>query len=208
MYKSLVAILLTSLMHISGASAVEPLDQLIEQLRVHESFSAEFNQVTLSEDGGSISEVKGSLDLKHPNQFYWRAQAPQEQDVISNGDTLWVYDIDLEQVTIQHVAENLNQSPAVILSGNRPLIDAQYLVTTLKEAEDLYLFRLMPKSTDASLLFMDIEVDQGVIQQLRFEDSLGQTTLITLHNVDLNPRFKKKHFRFIAPLGVDVLDQR
>lgn len=208
MYKSIMAFVLFTLSTTSTLVSAEPLDQLIEQLTVHEAFTANFRQITLSDDGVSINEVMGSLDLKHPDLFYWRAQAPQEQEVISNGETLWVYDIDLEQVTIQHVAENLNQSPAVILSGNRRLIDLQYNVTLLNQTDGLYTFRLMPKTTEASLLFMDIEVDQGIIQLLRFEDSLGQTTLISLFDFNVNPKFDQAHFRFIAPLGVDVLDQR
>lgn len=209
MFKKIILVVISSVFYCSGLLAsTDSLDEFIQALSVHQRFSADFSQITLSDDGVSLSEVHGSMQMQRPNRFYWSALPPQEQEVISNGKTLWVYDIDLEQVTIQHAGNNLDESPAVILSGNRELITRQYAVTLVKTNKNVEHFRLIPTQSSSTLTAIDIYVETGVIRQLRFEDSLGQTTLIELSNYDVTPEFSSDLFDFVAPRGVDVLDQR
>lgn len=207
MIKQLLTII-TGLLLLSTQAISGSLDEFIDSLSVHQKFSASFIQITLSGDGISIDEVGGTMQLQRPDKFFWTAMAPQDQQVISNGNTLWIYDVDLEQVTIQNAGTNLDESPAVILSGNRELIARQYTVSSLPLLENKKRYRLVPISSTSSLTAIEITMADDTIQQLRFEDSLGQTTLIELGNFDFNPDFNDRYFEFVAPSGVDVLDQR
>lgn len=177
-------------------------------LTSHDRFEAAFKQVTRGESGALLSEVSGSLQMQRPNQFYWLSYSPQEQAVVSNGDALWIYDIDLEQVTIQRAGESLNDSPAVILSGNAEQIASQYSIEQTVVEGDLTRFQLTPVANESTLRSLDFSFDGDRLVRLWLADSLGQVTVITLSEHNYQPTFDASRFQFEAPEGVDVLDQR
>lgn len=171
-------------------------------------FEASFSQVTRGESGTVLAEVHGELQVQRPNQFYWLAYPPQEQAVISNGETLWVYDIDLEQVTVQGVSDSLNDSPAVVLSGDIQQIAAQFTVTQTFAEGDNSQFQLLPLRADSTLISIDFTFQGNRLDRLWLRDSLGQITVIDLSQHNFEPTFSQNRFEFEAPMGVDVLDQR
>ena len=177
-------------------------------LTTHDRFEAAFEQVTRGESGSLLSEVSGSLQMQRPNQFYWLSYPPQEQAVISNGDTLWVYDIDLEQVTVQRAGDSLKDSPAVILSGNAEQIASQYSIEQTVSDGNLKRFQLTPLANESTLRTLDFSFDGDQLVRLWLADSLGQITVITLSEHNYDPSFDASRFHFEAPEGVDVLDQR
>jgi len=170
-----------------------------------DSFSADFDQVSGSEDSRRMENSRGSLLLAKPNKFRWIAKEPFAQKLISDGDTLWIYDPDLEQATRRKVAESDSGVPALILNGQIDELKAQYRIRLLQEKDSNQLFELLPIHdadvfTRIRLLFTD-----GLIKELQMEDSLGQKTSILFNNQKLNPDYSEDSFMFVPPEGTDVI---
>lgn len=185
----------------------QDLDRFIQVLTGYGSLKADFVQLTMEDNGLRINEVFGDMVIRRPNQFYWRSYPPQDQEIISNGKTLWIFDRDLEQVTFEPVANRIDQSPAAILSGDRQLIQSLYLVSLLQEQKDQLIFQLTPMTDQSSLTDIYITVTGHLISELKFIDSLGQTTLIQLTGHETDIQLSDNYFDFTPPPGVDVLDQ-
>lgn len=186
----------------------EDIDDFNDLMSAFQSMKASFLQTTLDSDGVSLEKVSGEVIINKPNQFFWSSQPPIEQDIISDGELLWVYDKDLDQVTKQNAKEQFHKSPAVILSGNQEQIESRYTVSQRDLEEGEYkTFQLTPISEDDSLSSILVVFSNGQISELRFEDQLGQTTLLELMDIEFDIKIKSKMFKFKPPKGVDVLDQ-
>jgi outer membrane lipoprotein carrier protein len=189
----------------------QSLGRFIQVLTSYDTLKADFSQLTMEDDGLKINEVYGDMVIRRPNQFYWRSYPPQDQEIISNGKTLWIFDRDLEQVTFEPSENRLSQSPAAILSGDRELIQKLYQVSLVQESTqeqgNQLVFQLVPNDTQSSLTDIYITVIDQNISELKFVDSLGQTTLIQLTDHQTDIRLKRNYFDFVPPKGVDVLDQ-
>ncbi|MBU2964383.1 outer membrane lipoprotein chaperone LolA [Amphritea sp. 2_MG-2023] len=180
-------------------------DRLNSLLATFDSFSADFDQVSGSDDSRRIESSKGTLLLAKPNRFRWIAKQPFPQTLVSDGETLWIYDPDLEQATERKVSEGDSGVPALILNGQIEQLKSQYKIRLLQEKTDSQLFELLPlKETEVftriRLLFTD-----GVIKELQMEDSLGQKTSILFQNQKLNPEYQEDTFTFTPPEGTDVI---
>jgi outer membrane lipoprotein carrier protein len=201
--------LLVALVSLSAVTIqADTLSDFTTLLTSHDRFEAAFEQVTRGQSGAVLSEVSGSLQMQRPNQFYWLSYPPQEQAVISDGTTLWVYDIDLEQVTVQNAGDSLHDSPAVILSGDAQKIASQYRIEQTVLDGTKTRFQLIPLANESTLKSLDFSFDGNRLERLWLADSLGQVTVITLSEHQYAPAFDETRFQFVAPEGVDVMDQR
>lgn len=180
-------------------------DRLNSLLATFDSFSADFDQVSGNDDSRRMESSQGTLLLAKPNRFKWIAKEPFPQTLISDGETLWIYDPDLEQATERKVTENDAGVPALILNGQVEQLKSQYKIRLLQEKSNSQLFELLPLQetevfTRIRLLFTD-----GLISELQMEDSLGQRTSIMFQNQKLNPDYEESTFIFIPPEGTDVI---
>ncbi|MBN0988649.1 outer membrane lipoprotein chaperone LolA [Amphritea pacifica] len=179
--------------------------QLDNLLAKFDSFSADFDQVSGSEDSRRMENSRGTLLLAKPNKFRWIATEPFAQTLVSDGETLWIYDPDLEQATRRKVADSDSGVPALILNGQIDQLQSQYRIRLLQEKGGNQLFELLPINdaevfTRIRLLFTD-----GLIKELQMEDSLGQKTSIMFNNQKLNPDYSEDFFTFVPPEGTDVI---
>lgn len=180
-------------------------DRLNSLLGAFDSFSADFDQVSGRDDSRRMESSRGTLLLAKPNRFRWIAKEPFPQTLISDGETLWIYDPDLEQATERKVTENDSGVPALILNGQIEQLKSQYKIRLLQEKSNSQLFELLPLQeaevfTRIRLLFTD-----GLISELQMEDSLGQRTSIMFQNQKLNPEYEDTTFTFSPPEGTDVI---
>ena len=156
--------------------------QLIERLEAPTTLSANFEQRTFSESQNSVTLSTGLMRIAKPMRFAWQVFEPFEQQVISDGETLWVFDPDLEQATYQPVGSSVQQSPAMILSQPRQVLTQQYDV--LEASTDaLVVYRLFPLDTNSVFSELTLTFKQNLIAEIRILDSLGQQTLINLTDV-------------------------
>jgi outer membrane lipoprotein carrier protein len=183
------------------------LNQLKEYIQTLNSFEARFEQSIYGLSGTILESSNGIVSLQKPGKFYWVYQQPYSQYLISNGDSLWIYDEDLEQVTINKIDGNSQNSPAALLSGEID-IESNYLVTDLGKLEDANWIEL--RSNDADVEFNAIRLGfiEGELSGMVLFDNLGQTSELHFSEVLRDKIFDESLFEFIPPVGIDVIDTR
>ena len=125
----------------------------------------------------------GSLALKHPNKFRWLSKEPYAQLLISNGETLWQYDEDLEQVTVQSLNKKLSATPALLLSGKTDKIASEYDIYS-ENIQNEEHFVLLPKQVDALLdrLRLEFNADR-LLARMEIQDEVSQVTIIRYQGI-------------------------
>ncbi|TCS42486.1 outer membrane lipoprotein chaperone LolA [Reinekea marinisedimentorum] len=180
--------------------------QLIESLEKFTTVKARFEQKTYSESSASPDVVEGTLKIEKPLKFAWVVTAPYEQQVISDGETLWVYDPDLEQATYQPVNEQVQHSPAMILSQPRLTLGSEYQVISAS-VENSEVYRLFPLNDQSVFSDMEMTLSNGTIENIVVNDSLGQRTVISFEGFIANESIDASVFEFNPPPGTDLFEQ-
>lgn len=183
--------------------AVKRLTQLLSQAQ---TLTGRFSQLTLDGSGTQLQETAGELALKRPGLFRWHTDAPMEQLLVSNGDKVWLYDPDLEQVTIQTLDQRLTHTPALLLSGDVSKISENFEITH-KEGGDVVDFILKPKAKDSLFDSLRLSFRNGVVNDMQLIDSVGQRTNILFLGVKMNEPLDSKQFSFDIPEGADVIQE-
>ncbi len=205
--RSGVAIMLSWAAIAPLANADEAARQrLIDLLESTETLQAEFRQETYADGELRGDQAEGIMKIARPLKFVWEVTAPYEQSVISDGKTLWIHDPDLLQATYQPVTDQLQQSPAMILSQPESTLRTSYDVTEAAN-ESLTAYRLYPLDENAVFEDMTLLFENGRISELRLSDNLGQDTRITFSNVQTNLTLDAADFEFTPPKGTDVFEQ-
>ena len=176
---------------------------LKKRLNSLSSMKATFSQVV--KDGGRvIQNNRGVLYLQRPGKFRWVTSLPTKQVIISNGKNLWIYDEDLEQVTVKQLDHELQGTPALFLSGYDQKLTDDYVIT-YKKSNNKDMFRLTAKSDTSSYLSIELVYKKDLLKVLSLKDKLGQTTVLKLYNIKVDPKLSSKLFNFTAPPGVDIV---
>lgn len=180
-------------------TAAKRLNSLLANTK---SMSANFTQTTKGAKSGTF---KGSMSVQRPSSFRWETKSPSEQLIVASGNTLWVYDKDLEQATKQSVDNQIGNTPALLLSGDPSKIDQNFKITQPYSTKNYYV--LYPKSSNANFKNLSISFNGGKPVMMVLNDSLGQTTSIKFTNIKTNPSLNSSLFKFTPPKGVDVINQ-
>lgn len=206
--RSSIAALCLSLLPLAASAddQSQAAARLNELLSRAQTMTGGFSQMTLSANGANLQETTGSLALKRPGMFRWHTDPPLEQLLVSDGQTIWLYDPDLEQVTIQQLDQRLSHTPALLLSGD---------VSRLQESFDIQYtgggnvldFTLTPKDADSMFDSLRVSFSDGVINDMQMSDPVGQRTNILFRNVQLNAPLDDEQFTFEVPEGVDVISE-
>lgn len=189
--------------HADQAASTKRLTGLLSQA---ETLTGRFSQLSLDGSGTQLQETSGELALKRPGQFRWHTDAPMEQLLVSNGKKVWLYDPDLEQVTIQELDQRLTHTPALLLSGDVSTISENFEVSH-KEAGEVVDFTLKPKAKDTLFDNLRLSFRNGVINDMQLIDSVGQRTNILFMGVKMNQPLKADLFTFEIPEGADVISE-
>ena len=179
--------------------AAQRLNKLLTNTK---SMSASFTQTT---KGASNGTFKGTMSVQRPNNFRWETKSPSEQLIVANGNSLWIYDKDLEQATKQNVDNQVGNTPALLLSGDPSKIDKNFKITQPYNNKNYYV--LYPKSDNASFKNLSVSFSGGKPVMMVLNDTLGQTTSIKFNGIKMNPKISSSQFKFTPPKGVDVINQ-
>jgi len=201
----LLAVLTTTSLfaHADDEAAVKRLTELLNQAQ---TISARFSQLSLDGSGTQLQETSGELALKRPGLFRWHTDEPMEQLLVSDGKQVWLYDPDLEQVTIQSLDQRLTHTPALLLSGDVSQIRENFEIT-FKEGGSVVDFILKPKSKDTLFDSLRLSFRNSVLNDMQLIDSIGQRTNILFMNVKMNQPLDDKQFSFEIPEGADVIQE-
>lgn len=189
------------------AASAESADRLAQHFSEVQSIKAEFSQLLLDEEGMVLEEASGEMWLQRPGLFRWDYTAPYEQQIGSDGKTLWMYDKELEQVTLRPVAEGLGRTPAVLLSGEGDLFD-QFDVTEVGDEQGLDWLLLVPKEQDTDFKSIRLGFNGNALMAMQLTDSLDQLTSIRFSGMQSNARINRKKFELNIPGGTEVVGER
>jgi outer membrane lipoprotein carrier protein len=195
--------LVVSLTHSAPAKqdAYVELDQFMHGLQ---GLEAEFKQVVRDAQGRKVEESSGTLALSRPNRFRWDYREPHAQVIVADGSKLWLYDPDLEQVTVRQLDQSLAGTPAMLLSGQGDLRQS-FKIQSSERHDDVEWLTLVPKQTDTDFKRVRLALRDKILVAMELADKLGQTTSLEFSHVQRNPSFAADRFIFTPPPGVDVV---
>ncbi|NWA81696.1 MULTISPECIES: outer membrane lipoprotein chaperone LolA [Pseudomonas] len=199
----LPALALTALSAHADPASVKSLTNLLDQSK---TLTARFSQLTLDGGGTQLQETAGEMAVQRPGLFYWKTDAPNEQTIVSDGQKVTLWDPDLEQATIKKLDPRLNQTPALLLSGDVSKISDSFDITS-KQTSNVIEFTLKPKSKDTLFDSLQLSFGNGVINNMRLIDSVGQRTDILFSAVKANGVVDASKFKFVIPKGADVIQE-
>ena len=187
----------------------EALAELEARLQRMTSFSANFEQTVYGPFGEALQTTHGRLYLQRPGRLRWEVAAPYPQLVLADGESLWVHDPDLAQVTVQPLAEAAG-TPGALLAGIAPQLGSAFSVQPLPEEEGqeagLARYLMRPLAEDAVLQTATLEFSaDDLLRRVDLVDHLQQTTRIVFTAAELNPVLESTLFEFEVPPGADVI---
>ena len=187
------------------AQAASATDRLADFFKSVQSLRADFQQIVTDARGKTIQDARGTFQMQRPNKFRWNYQKPYEQIIVADGAKLWVYDKDLEQVTVKKLDEALGNTPALLLSGSRPLTDNFHIAELTDRKDGLQWTALTPKSEEANFKQVRLAFGKQSLEVMELVDSFEQTTQLRFSSVQSNVKFTANEFLFTPPKGVDVV---
>ena len=205
MKRLMIALLLLPGLGLVPATAAKT-DSLQRFFRDVKTYSAHFDQVVLDEGLNLIQESSGNLWIERPGKFRWHYDKPFEQHIVGDGEKVWSYDVELQQVTVRPTTGALGYTPAILMAGRGRLKD-NFTVKPLGRQGSLEWTQMMPKKKDGGFEDIRIGFENGRIRVLEMIDSFDQTTRLTLSEAKENKKIDPDKFRFKVPQGVDVVGQ-
>lgn len=171
-----------------------------------QSVRANFHQTVTDRQGRKVQEVHGTMQLKRPNKFRWDYNKPYEQQIISDGKQVWLYDTELAQVTVRDTTKALGSSPAALLAGGKA-IEETFSLSNTNNKDTLNWVSAQPKDKESGFEKILLGFKDDQIQEMTLLDSFGHHTKIVFTNVEVNPSLNEKSFLFKVPKGVDVVGE-
>ena len=182
----------------AGQQKVESFLQGLDGLQ------AQFKQTLTDRNGQPTEEASGTLAISRPDRFRWDYREPYNQVIVSDGARIWIYDSDLEQVTVRKLDETLSATPAMLLSGRSNLSD-NFSVTQASQEGSVEWVRMEPRRDDTDFKFVRLGFEGAVLKYMQLADKLGQTTSLEFSKLERNPPLDPSRFTFTVPPGADVI---
>jgi outer membrane lipoprotein carrier protein len=148
----------------------------------------------------------GTFVFARPGKFIWTYQKPYAQLLQADGDTLYIYEKDLNQVTTRKLGNALGSSPAAILFGSNDL-EKNFTLSDAGVHDGLEWLNAVPKAKDTTFAQISIGLKDGTPQAMELKDNFGQTSILKFANFQRNPALGAQAFKFEAPQGVEVVNQ-
>lgn len=167
---------------------------------------ADFSQVVTDKQGRKVQEVQGVMQLKRPNKFRWDYNKPFEQQIISDGKQIWLYDTELAQVTVRGISKALGSSPAALLAGGESLEKNFKLMDTARK-DNLEWVSALPLEPDSGFEKIFLGFSDSRLQKMELTDSFGHNTSIVFSNLAQNNSISDGIFVFKVPKGVDLIGE-
>jgi outer membrane lipoprotein carrier protein len=180
------------------------LERLRAFVRDTQTASAQFTQTVTDKNGRTVQQASGEFAISRPGKFRWSVTAPYKQLLVGDGERVWIYDADLNQVVKRRNDQALGTTPAALLAGKDD-VERAFDWRDLPPAEGLDWLGATPKSKESSFTDIRLGFDASGLAALEIFDNFGQRTLIRLAHLQRNPRLSSDLFRFTPPKGADVV---
>ena len=182
-------------------SATDKLNDFVEKVV---TFQARFTQTVLDSRGQVMEEAEGLFILERPGKFRWDYKLPYPQYIVADGERIWFYDVDLEQVSVKSQLDALADTPANLLSGETAPED-KYLLADIPSDDGLFWVELIPKNVESNFQTITLAFDDKSLRQMIMKDSFDQKTRLVFTQAIENPELAEDVFVFTPPSGVDVV---
>ena len=167
---------------------------------------AQFSQVVNDKQGRKIQEVEGTMQLQRPNKFRWDYKKPYEQQIVSDGKQVFLYDTELQQVTIRELSKTLGSSPAALLAGGEA-VEKSFTLKNATRKDGLTWVLALPKDKESGFDRVLLGFKADKLRKMEMYDSFNHVTHITFNEVERNPMLQDATFLFTPPKGVDVVGE-
>ncbi len=181
-----------------GAALLEDFGEGVQTL------SARFEQSLVDAEGVVVEESAGTLEIARPGRFRWTYREPYEQLLVADGLNVWSYDPDLQQVTVKPQDELLGSTPALLLGGGADVLQDFEIIEQVDDRGTSWV-RLRPLGSDSGFDSVELGFTGGTLSRMIFVDSLGQSTLIALFEVEVNEPIAADRFAFSPPDDADLV---
>lgn len=186
-----------------GASTVDELKSLLQQTT---TARAHFAQIVLDSNMKTLQQATGTMQFSRPGRFRWEYDKPYEQTIVGDGTRVWLYDKDLNQVTVRRFDRAIGSSPAALLAGSNE-IEKDYTLKGLPSRDGLDWLEAVPRTPDTAFERIRMGFGKTGLEAMELRDQFGQTTVIKFSTIERNAKLAPELFRFTPPKGVDVIGE-
>ena len=188
---------------LAGAAGIDMLRIFLQQTTTGK---ARFAQIIVDKNLKQLQQATGTMQFARPGKFRWEYEKPYEQLIVGDGSRLWVYDKDLNQVSVRKLDKALGDSPAALLAGSNE-IEKIYSLANLGNQEGLDWLEAVPKSKENAFERIRLGFSPSGLEAMELRDQFGQITVIKFAAVERNPKLAPELFRFVPPKGADVISE-
>jgi len=196
--------ILALLFLLPGMALASGVDSLHGFLLHSHTMRAQFTQTVVDRNGKQVQNASGVMQFSRPGKFRWVYEKPYAQLIVGDGVKVWMYDADLNQVTVKKLDKALGSTPAALLAGNNE-IEHNFDLIDGGRGEGLEWVEASPKTQDGSFEKIRLAFRDGTLAVMELRDHFGQTTMIRFLQLELNPKLAAKSFVFAPPAGADVV---
>ena len=197
-----IACLLSCSALMARADALETLREFVRDVK---SGRAAFTQTVSSADGAKRKVSSGSFEFTRPNRFRFAYAKPFEQLIVSDGQKVWIFDADLNQVSVRKLTQALGATPAALLAGAS--LDKEFELAAQPQKDGIDWVLATPRQKDGAFQSMRIGFRGKELAAVEILDSFGQRSLLQFSQYAANVALPEPTFRFVPPPGADVIEQ-
>ena len=190
----------------AAAARANGLDALHSFIAATSSAQGEFEQKVYDRQKRVTQEASGTLAFVRPGRFRWNYSKPYDQLIVGDGEKVWVYDKDLNQVTVRRLDRALGATPAALLAGSND-IERAFVLTDRGTRDGLEWAEAKPRDKESSFESVRMGFGFSGLEVMELADSLGQTTVLRFAALRRNPKLDASLFRFTPPKGADVIGE-
>ena len=187
----------------AGGASIEALKTMFAQTT---TARAHFAQIVLDRNMKMLQQATGTMQFSRPGRFRWEYDRPYEQIIVSDGAKVWLYDKDLNQVTVRRLDRALGSSPAALLAGSDD-IEKSYRLSSLGNQDGLDWLEAVPRTQDTAFERVKLGFGKAGLEAMELRDPFGQITVIKFSTIERNTRLPPETFRFTPPKGADVISE-
>lgn len=180
------------------------IDRLKAFTRETQTARAQFSQVVVDKAGKRVQQSSGTLLIARPGKFRWSYERPYRQLLVGDGEKVWIYDEDLNQVSVKKVDQAIGATPAALLAGSEDF-ERAFELSDLPAAGGLEWLAARPRTGESPFSEIRVGFQGSVLATLELIDNFGQRTTITVSGLERNPKLGAGEFRFTPPKGADVI---
>ena len=192
---------------LSPVVQADSLERFRSFLRDTKSARADFEQKVFGREGKLMQESKGSFVFLRPGRFRWTYAKPVDQLIVGDGERVWIYDRDLNQVTVRKISRALGSTPAALLSGASD-VEKAFALSDAGARDGVEWLEAKPREPEAGFDRIRMGFSAKGIEAMELVDNFGQTTRLRFLNLQRNPKIDPAEFRFEPPQGADILGEK